>query len=255
MGFYLKSKPKGLLGAHLNVWGISSTTDQIEKILTDSNLDFLCVSETLLKNTSPRSAFYIPGFSIFRRDRTTGKRGGGLLFYVKDNLKCTQLSVQDKVEEEIECIALTIHLSPQMSFIVVGIYRPPNSDASFYTSFKEILRYLNSLGKEIIVLGEFNVNWSNKTKRKKLKELTGVFNFTQLINGPTRITKTSKTQIDLVFSNKPERILKSFNFITGVADHNLIMVARKLSEKSFTFRANKKEAFYKIPIKDLANFD
>lgn len=153
-----KSKPKRLLGAHLNVWDISSKTDQVEKMLTDSNLDFICISETLLKKTSPRSAFYIPGFSIFRRGRNTGKRGGGLLFYVKDNLKCSQINVQDKLEVETECIALTINLSPQMSFIVIGVYRPPGADASFYASFKEILRDLSALGKEVIVLGDLNVN-------------------------------------------------------------------------------------------------
>lgn len=58
-----------------------------------------------------------------------------------------------------------------------------------------------------------------------------------------------------MFSNKPDRILKSYNFITGIADHNLIMIARKLSEKRFTFRKIKKDNFYKIPNKDLAHFD
>lgn len=93
-------------------------------------------------------------------------------------------------------------------------------------------------------MGDFNVNWTDKNCRKRLKEITGLYSFTQLINGPTRITKSSKTQIDLVFSNKPERIIKSFNFITGISDHNLVLIARKLNKNRFIFRKGKKDIFY-----------
>lgn len=125
--------------------------------------------------------------------------------------------------------------------------------AKLYT-FKEILKELNTLGKEVTVLGDFNVNWIDKNSRKRLKEIS-LYNFEQLIKGPTRLTKTSKTQIDLVFSNKSDRIIKSFNFITGRSHHNLVLIARKLNKNRFTFRINKKEAFYKISNKDLVHFD
>uniref|UniRef100_A0A672J846 Reverse transcriptase domain-containing protein n=1 Tax=Salarias fasciatus TaxID=181472 RepID=A0A672J846_SALFA len=248
-----KSKPKGLLGGHLNIRSIASKPDQVEKLLTGSNLDFICLSETWLKKTSPPAAFYMSGYKIFRRDRSTGK-GGELLFYVRENLECKQIHVQVKLEVEIECIAITINLSPQMSFILVGIYRPPSSDVNFYISFKEILRALNTLGKEVIVLGDFNINWTDKNNRKKLKEITSRYNFEQLINGPTRVTKTTKTQIDLIFSNKPDRIIKSFIFVTGMSDHNLVLIARKLNKNRFSFRKNE-EVFYGIPIKDWPRFD
>lgn len=54
---------------------------------------------------------------------------------------------------------------------------------------------------------------------------------TQVINGPTRITNSTNTQIDLAFTNRPERILKSCNTFTGWSDHNLIMVTRTLNKK------------------------
>lgn len=54
---------------------------------------------------------------------------------------------------------------------------------------------------------------------------------TQVINGPTRITNSTSTQIDLAFTNRPERILKSYNMLTGMSDHDLIMVTRKLNKK------------------------
>lgn len=65
---------------------------------------------------------------------------------------------------------------------------------------------------------------------KKLKEITQKFYFTQMIGKATRITKTSQTLIELVFTNKADHISKVYNLITGLSDHNLTLVARKLSK-------------------------
>jgi len=67
--------------------------------------------------------------------------------------------------------------------------------------------------KEILLMGDFNINCLDK-KGKKIKRLLK-FNFTQIIKKATRITKTSKTLIDLVFTNKADRIGKVYNLITG----------------------------------------
>ncbi len=56
-----------------------------------------------------------------------------------------------------------------------------------------------------------------------------------MINGPTRITNSTRSQIDYIFSNRAERILKTFNMLTGLSDHNLMLVARKLSSKRFSY--------------------
>ena len=40
----LKSKPKGILGGHLNIQSIISKGDQIHTLLSDSNLDYLCLA-------------------------------------------------------------------------------------------------------------------------------------------------------------------------------------------------------------------
>lgn len=53
-------------------------------------------------------------------------------------------------------------------------------------------------------MGDFNLNWLDKTRRKKLKDLATKFQMTQLINSPTRITNSSQTLLDQIFTNKPE---------------------------------------------------
>lgn len=94
-----------------------------------------------------------------------------------------------------------------MSFNILGIYRPPSADDTFYDQLTEVLKECN-LNREFILMGDFNVNWGDKSKRKKLKLITEKFHLEQLVKGPTGIAKCSSTQIDLIFTDKPERTTK-----------------------------------------------
>lgn len=147
------------------------------------------------------------------------------MFYVREHLKCKQ--IQWACVNNLECIGLTVTLSPQMSITLIGIYRPPSASNLFYVELQTILKECNSK-KEIILLGDFNVNWNDKTNHKRLKALTSSFDLLQLIKEPTRITNSSETCIDLVFSNKYERIQKTYNMVTGLSDHNMMLFSRKM---------------------------
>lgn len=106
-------------------------------------------------------------------------------------------------------------LSPQMSFTLIVIYRAPALNNSFYDELKNVLCQCD-FKKEVIVMGDFNLNWEDTSIRKKLKQVVDGFNLVQLIKGSTRITSSTSTQIDQIFSNRPERIIKSYNMIKGV---------------------------------------
>lgn len=82
-----KAKPKGLLGGHFNIRSIISKTEQIHHLLLNSNLDYLCLSETWLYKNAPSAALNITGYNIHRRDRE-GAKGGGVMIYIKDTIQC-----------------------------------------------------------------------------------------------------------------------------------------------------------------------
>ena len=98
-----QSKPEGLLGSHLNIRSLVSKSIQIEHLLLHSNLDFLGLSETWPKKHSPTAAFDISGYNVLRRDRNKG-RGGGLLIYVKNTIKCSLIEWSQ--DQELECIGV-----------------------------------------------------------------------------------------------------------------------------------------------------
>ncbi len=138
-----------------------------------------------------------------------------------------------------------------MSFTLIVIYRPPSSNCSFYEKFETLLKESNF--NKVIIMGDFNINWEDKSTRKNLKQITNNFDIKQLISGPTRITNYTKSQIDLIFTNRPERILKSCNMLTGLSDHDMILVTSKPAKKRFSSFVNKCELFG-IPKNKQENF-
>lgn len=124
----------------------------------------------------------------------------------------------------------------------------------FYEHLNNMLKECDSK-TELLLFGDLNVNWIDKSSRKKLKEITDKFNLTQLVIGPTRITNSLQTQIDLIFTNRPVRITKSYNLITGMSDHNITLLVRKLTSKRFDNSSNPKSFHQRIPKNQIDNFD
>jgi exonuclease III len=217
------SKVKGLFGGHLNIRSMKPKREQLEHLLCSSNIDFLGLSETWLTHSSPEAVVNMPGYNVFRKDRNNG-RGGGVIMYVRNTLKCTMIEWPSEIV--LECVGVDISLSATMSFVIVCIYRKPTAKNDFYEQLKLLLNHCDKT-KEIILMGDFNINWNVKRERTTLKHITDYFNLTQMIKTPTRITNHSETLIDLLFTNHAERIGKTYNLITGLSDHNIVFVSRK----------------------------
>lgn len=183
------------------------------------------LSETWLSPLCPEAIITMSGYNTFRKDQLEGK-GGGVLLYVKSHLKCHQLELPTEIQ--LECIGVNITLSASMSFIVICIYRKPTSKVDFYDQLKMLCNFCDHK-TEFILVGDFNINWDKKEDRRNLKTITDKFSLTQFIDKPTRITNQSQTKIDLLFTNRPERIIKPF--LTGISDHNAVFFCRKLSKK------------------------
>ena len=76
-----------------------------------------------------------------------------------------------------------------------------------------------------------------------------------MIKGPMRLTKVSKTLIDLVITNRIERVTKTYNLITGLSDHNMVLIVRKLTKKRLKSWCNGKPEFAGIPKNKTTQFE
>lgn len=111
---------------------------------------------------------------------------------------------------------------------------PPSYDVSFYDELRDVMKSFDS-HMETILYGDYNINWLNKNNKQKLKMMMSKLNFQQIIKGPTRITRNTKTLIDMIFTNKPDQITKTFNLLTGLSDHNMTLAVKKLTKKRLQY--------------------
>ena len=128
------------------------------------------------------------------------------------------------------------------------IYRPPNTDIKlFIDALKEILENLQSENKVLYLVGDYNINLLNVDSHS----LTADFNDTiysyglvPLITRPTRVTETSATLIDNIFTNKSIRYGESMYgiLVSYISDHYPIFcVETGLKRKSIIMPFLKRE--------------
>ena len=82
---------------------------------------------------------------------------------------------------------------------------------------------------ELVLLGDFNVNFLevNKTAKRKLMRMANLHDLEQVISQPTRITASSKTLIDLLLTNSCRRVVDSGVINLTISDHSLIFCVLK----------------------------
>lgn len=83
-----------------------------------------------------------------------------------------------------------------------------------------------------MILGDFNCNLLEakaNLHKTKLLSLFEEYQYKQLIEQPTRITKASESLIDHIITNMPQRIYKSGVCHVSISDHSLIYTVRRLA--------------------------
>ena len=103
--------------------------------------------------------------------------------------------------------------------------------------------------KEIIFIGDFNMDMligQNNPQRpnQDLSNFIEQLCLTNLITNPTRVTKSTKSLLDVILVSHPDRLVTSGNLHLGISDHDLIYVVRKqklpkTKAKSIEFRSIK----------------
>ncbi|CAH2094915.1 unnamed protein product [Euphydryas editha] len=166
--------------------------------MNGENINILCLTEHWISIS--QSIFNFSGHqvaSMFNREKAI--RGGSLiiiskLFKYKERKDIVSLSVEQTIE--LACVELE-------HFIVVCVYRPPSGlYENFEKVLEEILLKLNNSNKVIVVCGDFNIDLlHNSNISLRFKSMLLSYNLHNLFTEPTRITATSATCIDNIFTN------------------------------------------------------
>ena len=176
------------------------------------------------------TGFFIDGYNFIHRNRCGNVRGGGVGIYLKNTFLYQRLSDIEYIDIEQLWVSVN-HL--KHTFIIAVIYRPPNQDLKVFLD--NMRRTLNSLYNivhrhTVFITGDFNIDQVNDNNYE-FTELFEQFGFVQIVNDFTRITNTSATIIDLIFTNSPN-VDSSTVIEKNISDHCVIQTSFKLKTAS-----------------------
>ena len=146
---------------------------------------------------------------------------------------------------DLENLCLEIQKPCSKPFLVVTWYRPPCTSAELFSHYETLVGKLDSLDLEYYLMGDLNCNMASAhfdTNTRLLCEISDIYGLQQLITEPTRITESSSSLIDVIFTNCINRVVCSGVLHIGISDHSLIYVYRKLSPE-FAFKGHSTKTY------------
>lgn len=234
---------KGFSVAHLNIRSIKNKIEEIAHILHYYPLDVLTISETWLTSHTESTILMVDGFDLNRADRAktpsrpAPKKGGGLLTY--SSLKCTSdpalYKDRNVCNEHIETQIISIKREGDRTAVIINVYRPPSGDlVEAQTTLDTTLQKV-SLERfaDIYLLGDLNIDHTPSKISPPAANLISMLHshgLAQKITTPTRVSKTSKTIIDVVYI-KSNKNITPFTITLALSDHYLVGCSRSLTYK------------------------
>jgi exonuclease III len=125
---------------------------------------------------------------------------GGVCILVSKDIQFHTINLDQYIKEkDFEICALKLSTSA-LSLSIICMYRSPTGNFSFFLNQLEII--LNKIYKtssEIILCGDFNINYFNDSSRKD--SLLASFSLFSTVTFPTRISNNSCTLIDNIYTD------------------------------------------------------
>lgn len=193
----------------------------------------MCISETWLSPDKLDNVL-ISGYKIACSYSRSSRTGGGVCILLRDHIDHIELPhiTNMSVEYVIEVCACELTL---YNIILITMYWNRREEDIFIKQLKQILKYINNKHSKshVIIGGDFNINLiDNNLKTNQFLDLMREHKFTQHIKAPTRVTPTTSTCLDLIFTN-----FSDYSFYTtvdelGLSDHSGTIIHLNLTINS-----------------------
>jgi len=207
-----------------NVRALMNKIDDLYCVLVTFCINIAIITETWCDSSVPNHAIHLPGYQKFRRDRV-GKKGGGVLVAIRENLPCKLLD--NLLVDDIESIWVLVSppkMPREVKHILLGaIYHPPLGN---HRRLSEHICYCVDAVKAkfcnvaVIVAGDlnqFNENYICRTLSMK-----------QIVSEATR----ESAILDKILTSIPDWYLKpEISPQIGKSDHKCVVMMPKFSEK------------------------
>ena len=182
----------------------------------------VAVSETWLYKSNS-DLFNIPGYHFISNSREH-KLGGGVGLYTQSDMNFKpRIDLQSCDNSLYESVFVEIMRPHGKNIIVGGLYRPHTASLNnFNRSVEDILSAISFENKLSYIMGDFNINILNSHSHQPTCEFINLMTSNSLyplISKPTRITSSTATLIDNIFTNNLELNMNSGILYTDLSDH------------------------------------
>ena len=148
-----------------NAQSLINKMNDMEIRVKDHKPKLISVTETWGKEWIKDGILDLKGYKMYRNDRN-GKRGGGSILYISDNLdhrECKPLNAQN-FESSSWC---WLNEEGGKKILVGSIYRSTSSTQTNDTALLELLNKANEIAGDnrVLIMGDFNVpniDWEDK---------------------------------------------------------------------------------------------
>ena len=203
---------------HQNIRGLYNKVDELLDLWTKYFPHILCLTEHHLYDHEINS-IYVNGYTLGAKYCRKRYKYGGVRILVRKGLAFSTLML-DKFCREVCAVKLHIF---SLVFCILCVYRPPSGNISYFlNSLESILNQLFMNPINLIICGNFNINYLVNTNTKlQLDSLLLSYDLYSTVDSPTRISNHSSTAIDNIFMDK----FKNANFTikplpNGLSDHD-----------------------------------
>lgn len=237
---------------HQNLQCIKNKIEDLEVFLSEEDPNVACITESWC-NDDDINYIRLLDYSTAGYYNRKKSIHGGVMILIKNSLnfvaipECNNLSM----EKIFECAGVSVTINNE-EIGILCIYRAPNSDLDlFLDKFEECLNLMcrkNHFGK-IIVCGDMNINYLSESHDKdKLIDLINSLYLNPIFNEATRITPTSESAIDYIFTNFNNIIVKKRIIHNGLSDHSAQVISFPVTEEN-KYTNYKSRSFSKKNIK------
>ncbi len=195
----------------------------------------LCITETWLNYDVTDAEVSLENYNIFRGDRQSGRRGGGVALYVKSEILPRCFALGFNIDSSFAEVFARRIPHPSQLLLVLGVYGSPTSPEADHEQIILAIRLVANQKGVCLILGDFNaphINWqtgscsvSNGFSMKLFEVAEEEFLF-QAIESPTRFREgNNPTILDLVFTKYPDDV-SSVQMLAplGNSDHAVILL-------------------------------
>ena len=202
--------------------------------MLENKFDIFNIFESWLDSSVTNLEQEIPSYDLYRVDRQN-KKGCGVCFYILHSYKIEVLwDISGISDAGFHQLWIKVQVRNLRSVIFCTAYRPPDVPVTcFDNDLTPSLIAASLLNKPIYILADLNCNLliPENPDSKALLDFSRMYNLSQMVQSPTRVTDSTESLIDVILSSNEQQVQETIVKPCSVSDHDIVCATLRLKNQ------------------------